>query len=141
MSATSRPAALTRERLEAAIEQSPYTHWSGLQLSAFAPGEIEVVLPVRPEFLQHHGFVHGSLIGFLADTVCAWAAATVAGDVMTAEYKLNLLAPALGQRLSAKGSVIKAGQRQVVARADVYAHGEDGSAKMVATALATIARV
>src|SRR3546814_17520952 len=89
---------------------------------------------------QHHGFAHGAIVGYMADTVCAWAAASMVGDVVTSEYKLNLLSPAVGERLTAVGSVVKAGSRQVVTRADVFAV-KDGSEKIVATALATIARV
>ncbi len=111
-------AGLSREALEAVIERSPYARGLGVQLAACAPGEVEVRLPVQPRFAQHHGFVHGSLVGFMADTACAWAAASVAGDVVTAECKLNLLAPALGDALVARGTVVKAGTRQVVARFD-----------------------
>ena len=131
---------LAREALEAVIERSPYTRDLGVRLAAYAPGEVEVRLPIQARFAQHHGFVHGSLLGFMADTACAWAAASVAGDVVTAEYKLNLLAPAVGDALVARGTVVKAGARQVVARADVFAV-KDGAERMVATALATIARV
>ena len=131
---------LAREVLEAVIERSPYTRDLGTRLGRYVPGEVEVRLPVQPRFAQHHGFVHGSLIGFLADTACAWAAASVAGDVVTSEYKLNLLAPATGEELVARGTVVKAGARQVVARADVFAI-KDGAERIVGTALATIARV
>ncbi|MDP3366456.1 MAG: PaaI family thioesterase, partial [Pseudomonas sp.] len=62
------------------------------------------------------------------------------GDVVTSEYKLNLLAPALGERLLCRAEVLKAGQRQAVCRADVFAV-KDSQEKLVATGLATIARV
>ncbi len=126
--------------LEAVIERSPYTRDLGVRLARYAPGEVEVRLPVRAGFAQHHGFVHGSVVGFMADTACAWAAASVAGDVVTSEYKVNLLAPAVGEELIARGSVVKAGGRQVVARADVFA-AKDGAERIVATALATVSRV
>lgn len=132
--------ALTREHLEAVIEHSPYTRDLGVRLGAFEPGAVEVRLPVQPRFAQHHGFVHGSIVGFMADTACAWVAASVAGDVVTSEYKLNFLAPALGDEIVARGTVVKAGARQVVVRADVFAV-KDGAERIVATALATIARV
>ncbi len=131
---------LAREALEAVIERSPYTRDLGVRLVRYAPGDVEIQLPIQPRFAQHHGFVHGSLVGFMADTACAWAAASVAGDVVTAEYKLNLLAPAIGDALLARGTVVKVGTRQVVARADVFAV-KDGVERMVATALATIVQV
>ena len=131
---------LSRATLERVIERSPYTRSLGVTLERYDPGTVELRLPVRPDFAQHHGFVHGALVGFMADTACAWTAASVAGDVVTSEYKLNLLAPAIGEALVARGSVVKAGRRQVVARADVFAV-KDGTEWIVATALATIARV
>ena len=131
---------LAREALEAIIKDTPFTVGLGVQLTRYAAGEVEVRLPVQPHFTQHHGFVHGALVGFMADTACAWVAASVAGDVVTAEYKLNLLAPAVGEALIARGVVVKAGARQVVTRADVFAV-RDSAERIVATALATIARV
>jgi len=131
---------LTRADLEKAIEISPYTKWVGTRLTHFEAGRVDIEVDVRKELTQHHGFAHGAIVGYLADTACAWAAASVAGDVVTSEYKLNLLSPAIGETLSARADVIKAGSRQVVVRADVYAV-KGGTPKICATALATIARV
>jgi uncharacterized protein (TIGR00369 family) len=131
---------LTREMMEQAIAISPFTNWVGTKLLDFGPGRVTISAAIRKEMTQHHGFAHGAIVGYMADTVCAWAAASVVGDVVTSEYKLNLLAPAIGEELMAVGEVIKAGGRQVVTRADVYAV-KDGTEKIVATALATIARV
>lgn len=133
-------AAMTRERLEQALEHSPFAQMIGFSLTAFAPGRIEMEVLPRKELTQHHGFVHGAVVGFMIDSTCAWAAASVVGDVVTSEYKVNLLAPAVGDKLICRGEVIKAGQRQVVTRADVFAL-RDGQEKIVATGLATIARV
>jgi len=131
---------ITREQFEKVIEISPFTKWVGTRITGFAKGEVGIEIDVRPEMAQHHGFAHGALVGYMADTACAWAAASAVGDVVTSEYKLNLLAPAVGEKLRATGSVVKAGGRQVVTRADVFAV-KDGAEKIVATALATIARV
>jgi uncharacterized protein (TIGR00369 family) len=131
---------LTRAMMEQAIAISPFTNWVGTRLLDFEPGRVRIATTIRPEMTQHHGFAHGAIVGYMADTVCAWAAASVVGDVVTSEYKLNLLAPAVGEELTAIGTVIKAGGRQVVTRADVFAV-KDGTEKIVATALATIARV
>lgn len=131
---------LTREMMEQAIALSPYTNWVGTRLLDFESGRVKISIAIRKEMTQHHGFAHGAIVGYMADTVCSWAAASVVGDVVTSEYKLNLLSPAVGEELTAVGEVIKAGGRQVVTRADVYAV-KDGTEKIVATALATIARV
>lgn len=129
-----------RALLEAAIESSAFTKWVGTRLTEFEEGKVEIEIDVRPELTQHHGFVHGAIVGYLADTVSAWAAASVAGDVVTSEYKLNLLSPAVGEVLRARGEVVKASRSQVVTRADVFAV-KGGQEKIVATALATIAKV
>ena len=103
-------------------------------------GEAEYLVPVTDRLKQNSGFVHGAVIGACADNVCAWAAASLVGEALTANYTLHLLAPALGERLRASATVIRSGRSQSVVRADV--HIEDGrESKLVATALATIAHI
>jgi uncharacterized protein (TIGR00369 family) len=97
-------------------------------------------VPWKPELTMHHGFAHGAVVGFLADSACAWAAASLVGDVVTMEYTLNLLAPAVGDALHAEGHVLKTRGHCVVCRADVFAL-RSGRQERVATARATIARV
>ncbi|MFC4425075.1 PaaI family thioesterase [Deinococcus navajonensis] len=129
-----------RELVQRGIEGSAYTTAMGTRLRAFGSGAVEIELDLRPDLTQHHGQAHGAVIGYLADTVSAWAAASVAGDVVTAEYKINFLTAAHGEMLWARGEVVRAGRRQVVVRSDVYAH-TGGHDTLVATALATVAPV
>jgi uncharacterized protein (TIGR00369 family) len=133
-------AGISREELERGIRNTPFAALLGAELLDYGDGRAALSVPIVQRVLQHHGFVHGAVIGFLADSACAWAAASIAGDVVTAEYKLNLIAPATGSRLVARGEVIKSTGRQVICRADVFAE-KDGNMRMVATALATIARL
>ncbi len=133
-------AGITRERLEQAIAHSTFANMLGAELLDFAPGKVSLQVHARPDLCQHHGYIHGAVVGFMVDSGCAWAAASMVGDVVTSEYKLNLLAPALGEKLICRSEVLKAGQRQAVCRADVFAV-KDGVEKLVATGLATIARV
>ena len=128
---------MPRDVLEAVIAKTPFAQLVGAALTRYGGGEVELTVPLRPQITQHHGFAHGAIVGFMADSACAWAAASVAGDVVTAEYKLNLIAPATGSGLVGRGYVIKASGRQVICRADVFS--VNGTAeRMVATALATI---
>ncbi|AWT37649.1 thioesterase [Deinococcus arenae] len=122
------------------LHASAFTTAMGTRLRAFAPGRVEIELDLRPDLSQHHGVAHGAVIGYLADTVSAWAAASVAGDVVTAEYKLNFLTAARGETLWARGEVLRAGRTQVIVRADVYAT-RDGQDTQVAAALATVTPV
>lgn len=131
---------LTREELLALIEKTAFAKRLGASVTKYAEGEVELVVPVTPELTQHHGFVHGTVVGFVADSACAWAAASVAGDVVTSEYKINLIAPAVGERLIGRGSVIKSTSRQVVCRAEVFVE-KAGTERIVAVVLATIAKM
>ncbi|WJN58244.1 PaaI family thioesterase [Pseudomonas sp. SO81] len=131
---------ISRERLEQALQHSTFAQLLGAELLDFAPGRVSLQVPSRPDLCQHHGYMHGAVVGFMVDSGCAWAAASMVGDVVTSEYKLNLLAPAIGERLVCRSEVLKAGQRQAVCRADVFAV-KDGAEKLIATGLATIARV
>ncbi|MEP5153745.1 PaaI family thioesterase [Planktotalea sp.] len=99
-------------------------------------GFAELAMPFDPTYTQHHGFLHGGLIAYLADTSIAWSAASLVGDVLTSEFRVHFLAPGKGQRFIARGNVIKASRRQVVAKSDVFAVN-DGVEKLIATATGT----
>jgi len=127
--------------LQSIIAKTPFATYLQAEVISIEPGKVELAIPIVVERVgQHHGFVHGAVIGFVADSACAWAAGSVAGDVVTSEYKLNLLAPALGDRLIGVGSVINESSRTVVTKAEVFAE-RAGDRKLVAFALATIAKV
>jgi uncharacterized protein (TIGR00369 family) len=98
----------------------------GARLTAVEPGATEIALAYREDLTQQKGFVHGGIIGMIADTACGYAAFSLmpAGcSLVTVEYKINILAPARGA-LVARGQVVKAGRTLTVARAEVYA--DDG---------------
>lgn len=127
--------------LQSVIANTSFASFLGAQILKASPGSVELAIDVRPDIMnQHHGFVHGAVMGFVADSACAWAAGTLAGDVVTSEYKLHFLAPAVGQRIIGRGRVIKASSRIIVTQADIYCL-KNGSEKLVAIALATIVKV
>ena len=108
----------------------------GARLARVEAGEVEVALPFRDDLTQQKGFVHGGIIGMIADTACGYAALSLmpaGGSLVTVEYKMNILKPGRGA-LRALGTVIRPGRTLTVARAEVYA--EDGS--HVATMLQTL---
>lgn len=78
--------------------------------------------------------MHGGVLGVLVDNACGWAASSVAGPLVTAHYAVHLLAPARGERLRARGRLLRAGRRSAVAAADVYAETGEGQV-LVATGL------
>lgn len=121
-----------------AVQGSGFTRFLGVEPIRCWRGEAELRLAVRPDMTQHHGYAHGAIVGLMADNACAWAAASVAGDVVTGSYTIHFLAPARSAALRAVGTVIKAGKRQVVVRADVWAEDEGAAPVLVAVAQATV---
>ncbi|QID19691.1 PaaI family thioesterase [Nitrogeniibacter mangrovi] len=101
----------------------------GAVMTHLAPGECTIELPYREELSQHHGYFHGGVIGMLADNAAGFAGYTLmpdAASVLTVEYKINLLAPAAGERMIAEGSVVRAGRNLVITRAEVFvARGDE----------------
>ena len=98
----------------------------GAALGVVEPGRVEVALPWRDDLTQQKGFVHGGIIGMIADTACGYAAFSLMPadcSLVTVEYKINILAPARGS-LVARGEVIRAGRTLTVTRGEVYA--QDG---------------
>jgi len=96
----------------------------GAELAIVEPGYTEIHLPFKAEISQQHGYIHGGVVGMIADSAAGYAANTLTPadtSVLTVEYKLNLVAPADGQRLVARGEVIKPGRTLIITRAEVFA--------------------
>lgn len=111
----------------------------GAEVTDLTRGGCELSVDRRPELLQQNGFFHGGVTAFLIDNATTIAAATVKGQpALTAEYKLNLLSPASGERLICRARVVKPGRQVSVVAADVFCV-IDGAEKHTATALASIA--
>jgi uncharacterized protein (TIGR00369 family) len=94
------------------------------RLTAMAPGSAEISLPYSDKVSQQHGYFHGGVIGTLADVAGGYAANTLlmpVSECLTAEYKINIVAPGIGDILIARGKVLKAGKTLVVAQAEVFA--------------------
>lgn len=94
------------------------------QLAEVKPGAVEIRLPVWRGVGQQHGYVHGGVVGMIADSAGGYAAMTVAPadtSVLTVEYKLNLTAPAAGETIVARGTVLRAGRTLCTTRVDVFA--------------------
>ncbi len=121
-----------------AVAGSGFSSFLGVEPVTCWNGKAEAVLKIRDDMTQHHGFVHGAIVGLMADNACAWAAASVLGDVVTGGYTINFLAPARGKLLRATGNVVKAGKRQAIVRADIWSEDEGEAPVHVAVAQATI---
>ncbi|AZB55553.1 PaaI family thioesterase [Cereibacter sphaeroides] len=109
-------------------------------LPVVEPGRTEIHLPHWDGIEQQHGFIHGGVVGMIADSAAGYAAMTLVpadASVLTVEYKMNLMAPAEGERLIARGEVVRAGRTLIVTRAEVLAL-RDGSERPCALMQQTI---
>ena len=112
---------------------SAFNRWANIEVTRAEPGEAALSMACRSAArAQYAGFLHAGLIGALLDTACGFAAGTVAGNVLASHFSVNCLAPAVGEVFIAKGRVIKAGKKQVFARAELFAQTGD-EMKLVAT--------
>ncbi|HEV8128226.1 MAG TPA: PaaI family thioesterase [Candidatus Eisenbacteria bacterium] len=115
----------------------------GARLARVAPGEVEIELPYRADLTQQHGFLHAGVVTAVLDSCCGYAAFSLmppGAGVLSVEFKVNLLAPARGDRLIARGHVVRAGRTISVCQADgVMRSGSDEVP--VATMLATMMTV
>jgi len=113
----------------------------GARLGKVEPGHIEIELPYRADLTQQHGYLHAGIVTTIADSACGYAAYTFMpphSQVLSVEFKVNLLRPAKGDLFRAQADVIKAGQTLTVVRADVLGISSEGESTLVATMLATI---
>lgn len=115
----------------------------GASLGVVAAGAVDVELPFRDDLTQQDGFLHAGIIATIADSACGYAAYTLMpanARVLSIEFKVNLLAPAVGERMIARGRVLRAGKTITVCRADVAAV-LDRSEKLIATMQGTMMTV
>jgi len=132
-----------REGVEAIFRNSAFVTGIGIRLADQGAGWCESELAVTQQHLQQDGFVHAGVQATMADHTAGGAAGTLArpGEmVLTVEFKINLLRPAIGDRLRCRAKVLKPGRTIVVAESEVFAC-RDGAEKMTAKATVTLALV
>jgi uncharacterized protein (TIGR00369 family) len=130
-------------RVRASFAKQAVMDLIGARLVRVAEGEVEIALDVSPRVSQQHGFVHAGVVATIADSACGFAGLTLMPEgagVLTAEFKINLLAPAAGERLIASGRVVKAGRTLSITQGEVHAE-RGGERKLVAIITATLAVV
>ena len=112
----------------------------GAEMIALRPGECEIHVRFGSELTQQHGYFHAGVTAAIADSASGYAAFTLIPDnssVLTVEYKINLLAPAVGESLVARGRVVRSGKTLKICAADVFAV-KDGRETLCASSLSTI---
>lgn len=119
----------------------PFTKLVGARMSAIGEGHLELYVDNRDELSQQNGFIHGGVIGYLADNASAAVAGTMRPEgalgAVTAEYKINILRPSVGERAIVRANIVRRGKTQAVTEAKVSCVN-NGEEKLVAVALATI---
>ena len=112
----------------------------GARMTRVEPGLVEIELPYRADLTQQHGFIHAGITGTIADSAGGYAAYSLmpaGASVLTTEFKINLLAPADGEFLRARGRVVKPGRTLTVCEVDVFAV-KDGRSTVCAKLLETL---
>ncbi len=115
-------------------------HTIGATMTRIEPGLVAIELPFRADLCQQDGFLHGGVVTMIADSACGYAASTLIPadqDVLAVEFKVNLLSPAVGDKLVAVGRVVRAGRTLTVCAAEVTAYSKDGQ-KVVAIMQGTV---
>jgi uncharacterized protein (TIGR00369 family) len=111
-------------RVRASFARQAAMRLIGAQVLSVARGAVEIGLDFRDDLTQQHGYLHAGVVSMLVDSAGGYAGFTVmppTSSVLTVEFKLNLLAPAAGERFVARGEVVKAGRNLVITRGEVTA--------------------
>ena len=130
-------------RVRASFARQRFMATLGATLERVAPGEVAIALPFRDDLTQQHGFLHAGVVTAVVDSACGYAALSLmepGAGVVSVEFKINLLAPAVGERVLARGRVVKAGRTLTLAQTEVFSEAA-GQAKLVALLTATLMTV
>jgi uncharacterized protein (TIGR00369 family) len=130
-------------RVRASFDRQRFMGTLRARLARVEPGEVDIELAVREELSQQHGFLHAGALATVADSACGYAALSLmppGAAVLSIEFKINMLAPAKGDRVVAHGRVLRAGKTITVCRADVVAYSADDE-RLVATMVGTMMTV
>lgn len=129
-------------RVRENFERQQVMQLLGASLKQVAPGAVDIVLPFRKDLTQQDGYIHAGILTTVADSACGYAAYTLmpaGAEVLSVEFKVNLLRPAAGETFIAEARVVKAGKTLTVTSCDVYGEAA-GQRKLIATMLATMIR-
>lgn len=113
----------------------------GAELTRVEPGVIEITLPYRADLTQQHGYLHAGIVTTIADSACGYAAYSLMppnSEVLSVEFKVNLLRPAKGELFLASAEVVKSGKTLTVVRADVFVLDQAPDRTLIATMLGTM---
>jgi uncharacterized protein (TIGR00369 family) len=126
--------------LDAANQASPFHRVAGFEIGAASAGHAAIAFPAATELCNHAGALHAGVQCAALDTVAGYAAATLAGPVVTLQLSTSFLSSAKGERFRATGQVVKQGKAQLFVAAELFAW-RDGEERLVASASAVLTRL
>ncbi|QIO30652.1 PaaI family thioesterase [Bradyrhizobium sp. 1(2017)] len=129
----SEPPGFDLQALYSVNESAAFNRFAGIEVVAAGGGGVTIRMNWRNDLTQYSGHLHAGLIAALLDTACGFAAATLVGAVTASHFSMNCLKPAIGRSFVAKGTTLRAGRRQVFARAELFAVDEKDDLTLVAT--------
>ena len=123
------------------LAKQPFSDLVGAELVSFSKGAAQLRVPIRRELQQQHGFLHGGVLSYAADNALTYAGGSVLeAPVVTSEFKINYVRPAVGDYIIARASVAHAGRNQAVCRCDVFV-AKEGVERLCAIAQGTIVKL
>jgi len=141
---TPTPTPTLHDRISESFARQKLMATLGAKLLSVSDGQVEIELPFSESIQQQHGFAHAGAIATIADSACGYACLTKMPEgsaVLSVEFKINLLAPAVGERFIAKGKVVRVGKTIGVATTEVFAFATGKPQSCVALMQATMMRV
>lgn len=128
------------ERIRMSFSKQGLMSTLGASLGGISPGRVEIVIHPSPAISQQHGFVHAGAVSAIADSAAGYAALSLMPEgmgVLTTEFKINLVAPAVGERILARARVVKSGRTLTLVQTEVFAESQ-GQEKLIALLTATM---
>lgn len=123
------------------LAAQPFSVLIGAELIRFSEGSAELKVPIKQDLKQQHGFLHGGVVSYAADNALTYVGGSVLGPaVVTSEFKINYVRPAMGDHIVARATAIYIGKTQAVCRCDVFAV-KDLKESLCATAQGTITKI
>ena len=132
------------ERVRASFARQRVMQTLGIEIVRLAPGEIDLGMAYDATYTQQHGFTHAGILSTAMDSACGYAAFSLMppdAAVLTVEFKINLLAPAAGERFLFQGRVIKPGRTLTICDAQAFAITDNGAQRLIATMTGTLMAV
>jgi uncharacterized protein (TIGR00369 family) len=128
-------------RAKQALATQPFSVLLGAEIVDYSSGYAELRIPIKDQLKQQHGFLHGGVVAYAADNGLAFAGGSVLGPaIISSEFKINYLRPAMGDFLVARATVVHSGKSQAVCRCDVFVLDGNGE-RLCATAQGTIVKM